>query len=254
MPARIAFPRSLALGLFATGVLASGGATSTASWPPPGVPSGVMPWELNKYQGYREPRPAQRPPAPTTYTGHPSPQKYTLQVTILPYRNTDPRGVAYVMAHMPPGGDLWIEDVHFIKNADKAEYDMVSPPLEAGRTFIYTFRVRWLEDGKWVTQMHQFPVKPGDVHCVDVVPRDAAAVDRDVAANLAKLDPVERKAAEAQRTCAVQDGVRLGSMGKPVKVTVKGKDVFLCCEGCRDAALKDPEKTLKTAEQNKDKK
>jgi hypothetical protein len=50
----------------------------------------------------------------------------------------------------------------------------------------------------------------------------------------------------------VQEGVRLGSMGKPVKVSVKGKDVFLCCEGCREAALKDPDKTLKTVEKLKE--
>lgn len=254
MCARIASPGSLAFGTLAAGILTFGGSTAAASWPPPGVPSGVMPWELPKYLGYREPRPAQPVPARPTNTAHPSPQKYTLQITILPYRNTDARGVAYVMAHMPPGGDLWIEDVHFIRSADRAEYDMVSPPLEPGKTYTYTFRVRWLEDGKWVTQMHQFPVKAGDVHCVDVVPRDSEAVDREVAANLAKLDPADRKAAGGQKFCAVQDGVRLGSMGQPVKMTLKGKDVYLCCPGCRDEALKDPDKTLKTAEQNKDKK
>lgn len=249
MTARTTLPRAFALGFFTAGVVGLCTPPATASWPPPGVPSGVMPWELNKYQGYREPRPAQ--PVPPTYAAHPSPRKYTLQVTILPYRNTDPRGVAYVMAHMPAGGDLWIEDVHFIKAAEKSEYDMVSPPLEAGKTFTYTFRARWLEDGQWVTQVHQFPVRAGDVHCVDVVPKDAAAVDKEVAANMARLDPADRKAAEVQKTCAVQEGVRLGSMGKPVKVTVRGAEVFLCCDGCREAALKDPDKALKTAEQNK---
>lgn len=43
-------------------------------------------------------------------------------------------------------------------------------------------------------------------------------------------------------------------MGPPVKVTVKGKDVFLCCEACRAAALKDPDKTAATAEKNAGKK
>ena len=79
-------------------------------------------------------------------------------------------------------------------------------------------------------------------------------MEKEVAANLAKLSPADRKAAEAQKTCAVQEGVRLGSMGPPVKVTVKGKEVFLCCAGCRTPALKDPDKTLKTAGQAADKK
>jgi hypothetical protein len=237
--------RRFALAALIVGALAI---AAPASWPPPGVPSGTMPWEAYKYQGYREARPVQPVPHPPTIEGHPSPRKYTIQITILPYRNTDPRGVAYVMAHMPPGGDLWIEDVHFIKNADKAEYDMVSPPLEPNKTYTYTFRARWLEDGKWVSQMHTFPVKAGDVHCVDVVPHNAEAVTKEIAANLAKLDPADKRSAEAQKTCAVQDGVRLGAMGKPVKVAVKGKDVFLCCEGCRETALKNPDKTLKTVE------
>ena len=36
-------------------------------------------------------------------------------------------------------------------------------------------------------------------------------------------------------------------MGMPVKVEIKGKAVFLCCEACRDEALADPEATLKKA-------
>ena len=215
----------------------------------PGSPW-ARPWLQPQYKGYNEPRPARPIPVPAT-PAHPSPQKYTIQITILPNPNPDQRGIAFVMAHLPPGADLWIEDVHFIKAADKAEYDMVSPPLEVGKSYAYTFRARWLEDGKWVSQMHTFPVKAGDVHCVDVVPRDAPAVDKEVDANLAKLDPADRKAVEAQKMCAVQDGVRLGSMGKPVKVPVKGREVYLCCEGCRELAQKDPDKTLQTAEKLK---
>jgi hypothetical protein len=33
-------------------------------------------------------------------------------------------------------------------------------------------------------------------------------------------------------------------MGVPVKVTVKGQLVFLCCEGCVKRALADPDRTL----------
>ena len=238
-------PRRLAIGLFA--VVALIPCTLLGAQDKPGTP----PWLRPGYRGYNEPRPAQPVPVPSTPA---SPRKYTIHITILPSQNPGPRGVASVMAHLPPGADLWIEDDHFIKAADRPEYDMVSPPLEVGRTYAYTFRARWLEDGRWVTQMHAFPVRAGDVHCVDVVPRDSAAVDKEVAANLAKLDPADRAAAESQKFCAVQDGVRLGSMGKLVKVTVKGRDVYLCCPGCRDEALKDPDKTFKTAEQNKDKK
>ena len=65
----------------------------------------------------------------------------------------------------------------------------------------------------------------------------------DVAANLAKLPEGEREAAEKQRVCPVSDEP-LGSMGVPIKVDVKGQSVFICCDGCREDLLADPDKYL----------
>lgn len=65
-----------------------------------------------------------------------------------------------------------------------------------------------------------------------------------VAAAQAKLSPQDRKLAEAQRFCAVEEENLLGSMGKPVKLVIQGQPVFLCCAGCQDAAKADPKKTL----------
>jgi hypothetical protein len=65
-----------------------------------------------------------------------------------------------------------------------------------------------------------------------------------IEANLAKLAPEDRRLAEAQRFCVVESDHRLGSMGKPVKVVVKGEPVFLCCKGCEKEALADPDRTL----------
>jgi Cu(I)/Ag(I) efflux system membrane fusion protein len=36
----------------------------------------------------------------------------------------------------------------------------------------------------------------------------------------------------------------LGSMGTPIKVDVKGRAVFICCEGCRESLLAEPKKYL----------
>ncbi len=33
-------------------------------------------------------------------------------------------------------------------------------------------------------------------------------------------------------------------MGPPVKLTIEGQSVFLCCGGCKDSALKNPATTL----------
>ena len=50
---------------------------------------------------------------------------------------------------------------------------------------------------------------------------------------LAELSPSDRAAAEKQRVCPVS-GDLLGSMGKPIKVIVKGQTVFLCCRGLQE--------------------
>jgi hypothetical protein len=65
----------------------------------------------------------------------------------------------------------------------------------------------------------------------------------------ATLSDADKALVEKQKLCIVADG-ELGSMGTPVKVTVKGKDVFLCCEHCRDALLKDPDKYLAKLDAN----
>lgn len=46
-----------------------------------------------------------------------------------------------------------------------------------------------------------------------------------------------------QKTCPVT-GEELGSMGKPIPVTVKGQTVYVCCRGCAAKAQADPDKTL----------
>jgi hypothetical protein len=61
---------------------------------------------------------------------------------------------------------------------------------------------------------------------------------------LAKLSPEDRKAAEEQRFCPIADDSRLGSMGAPVKVTLKERTVFLCCASCKKQAERHPDRTL----------
>ncbi|HZL88457.1 MAG TPA: efflux RND transporter periplasmic adaptor subunit [Pirellulaceae bacterium] len=65
-----------------------------------------------------------------------------------------------------------------------------------------------------------------------------------IQAALAKLPPEDRKLAEAQKFCAVLEESRLGSMGVPIKLSVDGQSVFVCCTGCKSDALADPTKTL----------
>jgi len=61
-------------------------------------------------------------------------------------------------------------------------------------------------------------------------------------------DETERAAAIAQGICPVS-GEPLGSMGKPIKLTVEGREVYICCSGCEDALREDPEKYFSQLDQ-----
>ena len=60
------------------------------------------------------------------------------------------------------------------------------------------------------------------------------------------LNEADRALAEAQVICPVTE-VRLGSMGMgvPVKLEIEGRTVFICCEGCRDSWVNEPDKYFK---------
>ena len=70
----------------------------------------------------------------------------------------------------------------------------------------------------------------------------------DSTAVLAKLPAEERMAIEAQKYCAVAGGSFLGGMGAPIKLTIEGKPVYLCCGGCTKKAQANPAETLAKVE------
>jgi hypothetical protein len=155
---------------------------------------------------------------------------------------------AYIMAHLLPGADMFLQGVQVISDAQHPVYELPIGPLDRFASYSYTVMVRWVEDGKWVTQSHSFTLKSGEVHCVQIALNDAPGFDKKIRENLARLSETDRQAAATQEFCAVQSSIKLGAMGTPVKVALGGKDVFLCCEACKAAALKDAGKTLKTIE------
>jgi uncharacterized protein (TIGR03000 family) len=205
--------------------------------------SSSFPWNSPGYRGYYEPR----------YVGQPinasapmaQPQKYELYVNAMPaVKNTDDPNAVTVVAHVPENAQIWIGDKTTTSTGNLRTFQ--SPPLTPGKDYSYTVRVAWVEYGKLVTETHNFPVKPGDVQCVYLVQAGSKIEGvKDVAAtNLAKLSPEDRKLAEAQEYCAVQNGVRLGAMGTPFKTTIQGQPVFLCCESCLSHAQANPARTL----------
>ena len=75
-------------------------------------------------------------------------------------------------------------------------------------------------------------------------PKVVSPAGDEVAAERAKLDPADRALVEAQEWCVVRTDERLGSMGAPIKLDIKGQPVFICCKGCKRKAEADPDKTL----------
>jgi hypothetical protein len=63
-----------------------------------------------------------------------------------------------------------------------------------------------------------------------------------IKANFASLSAEDREAAAKQKVCPV--GGVLGTMGTPIKVSVAGRDVFICCEHCEEALKAEPAKYL----------
>ncbi len=86
-------------------------------------------------------------------------------------------------------------------------------------------------------------------------PADASSgqASTEESSGLAELSVEDRESAKKQGVCPVS-GELLGAMGKPFKTTVKGKTVFLCCEGCEQELKNNPDKylaKLKDTEENK---
>ncbi len=201
--------------------------------------SSYYPWYAPGYRGYKEPQPITRPSNPPAL-----PQKYWLYVSTLPVKNTKKPRVAEVLVHVPANAEVWLQDV---KMPHKGGHHrrFVSPPLDPTMNYVYSVRVNWIEDGKWVSQTHHFAVVADTIHCVYLMKSHATLKPRKaVGKNLAKLSPEDHKLARAQKYCAVQDRIKLGAMGPPVKIMLKGKPVFLCCSACKNRAESNPEGAL----------
>ena len=174
------------------------------------------------------------------------PVKYEVYLTTLPEKNTDDPKGAMMVARVPANAKIWFDGNLTTSTGDTRTFN--SPALTPGKgyKYSYTVRVDWIEEGKQVSQTHDFPVKAGGIHALYVIRSDSKLEPENkvIEANLAKLSPEDRKLANAQRFCAVQNGVRLGATGVPVKIMLNNQPVMLCCESCHARAEKDSAKTL----------
>ena len=66
---------------------------------------------------------------------------------------------------------------------------------------------------------------------------------------LAKLSAEDASSVEKQHLCPVS-GEMLGTMGTPLKVDVNDQQLWICCEGCRESILNNPDEYLTKLNQN----
>jgi hypothetical protein len=91
------------------------------------------------------------------------------------------------------------------------------------------------------------PEQSAKARCACCQSASAASGDASPRTVLSKSD---QELIEKQKTCPVTDAA-LGSMGTPIKVTVKGRSVFICCAGCKKKLLANPDKYLKKLDEKK---
>jgi hypothetical protein len=205
--------------LVAVGMLPATPAAAGTTEPPPGG----WPWQRRpKIYGYNEHPPATSSPPKVTQL----PARYTITITVaapMAQVAAEKANIAVVMAYVP-------ENAMLLFNGE--------PTKQPGKKYAYEVRLVWFEDGDWVSETKEVPVSAGEMTCL-YLSKPAA-----IAAALAELSAEDRKLATEQRVCVVQSQTLLGAMGPPIKMTLKGQPVFLCCEDCAEKARKDPDKAL----------
>lgn len=72
---------------------------------------------------------------------------------------------------------------------------------------------------------------------------DGQSAMEKMTAALADFSVEDRESAMKQHFCPVSDEM-LGTMGAPLKIDVKGQAVWICCDGCKDKLVAEPDKYL----------
>jgi Cu(I)/Ag(I) efflux system membrane fusion protein len=146
-------------------------------------------------------------------------------------------------------------------------YDSLEVQLGPRRDGLYAV-VRGLEDGDRVVTAGSFlvdaetrltagagstyfgasggPATDRSAGAAEARPSMTEDMDTRAKAELAKLSRVDRRLAEAQGYCPILQENPLGKMGPPLKLLLKGRPVFLCCEGCEAEARAHADQTLAT--------
>lgn len=98
----------------------------------------------------------------------------------------------------------------------------------------------------------QLAGKPSLIDPARIEPPTDDSPSPEIIAALATLSDEDRQLALSQVVCPVTM-LPLGSMGAPQKIDVNGRPIFICCDGCRDSLLDQPELYLDKLEAYREK-
>jgi uncharacterized protein (TIGR03000 family) len=102
-----------------------------------------------------------RPPLPEApYVAHASP------APVVTARPPDGEPVVYFTVAVPAGAEVYLEGVRTKQTGALRQF--VSPPLVAGKQYVYEIRGRWFQDGREVIQARNLVVTPGERLFVDL--------------------------------------------------------------------------------------
>jgi membrane fusion protein, copper/silver efflux system len=157
------------------------------------------------------------------------------------YREVEPSVYEGVLVDLGPRSDGFYPVVRGLKPGDR---------VATAGSFLIDAETR-LAGGLGSTYFGASGGPQDDHRSATTAARPSMAEDEDtkIQASLARLSSLDRRLAEEQGFCPVRQGNRLGVMGKPVKLMLQGKPVFLCCSGCLETARAKPEQTLRKVEQ-----
>ncbi|HSQ58132.1 MAG TPA: efflux RND transporter periplasmic adaptor subunit [Gemmata sp.] len=159
------------------------------------------------------------------------------------YRESMPNSFEGIAVHLGPR----------MNRRDGAVYYPVHSGLAEGDRVVTTGSFLLDAETRLSPEMGSTYIGGSERHAHGVVavrPSTPEDADAKVIAGLAQLSADDRKLAEAQVWCPIQHD-RLGIMGKPLKLTLNGKKVFVCCSSCVEDATAAPDRMLQTIEELK---
>jgi uncharacterized protein (TIGR02231 family) len=172
------------------------------------------------------------------------PERVRLQVwDRLPHADTDTVGVSLVKATPEVSGDAAYQREQRPNNL--LRWDVQVDPGMSGEKALaidYEFKME-LDRQMAIASFQTSGIARTEV---EAAPLPTLTVEQlaKVKANLAKLSPEDRRLAEAQVFCAIDQDSPLGIMGPPLKSVIKDRPVFFCCKGCQAEARAHPDEAL----------